>query len=346
MVGVVCIHTDLRVVRPDLRQLSLFGEAMSLFVDFVCSAAVPLFFFISGYLFSIHYGRRSYVEHLRRKMRTLVVPYVLWIALCIAIVAACQAIVPGFRLLLHKAVADCDVTDFLWMFWDVSRATGIEADQHGPLVGQFWFLQCLMVLTLLAPLQHRLVRHLPIVTLVVLFIVYAWGLLPHLPGIHAGAFFYYFLGAAVATHRPDFTLCLRKRGWMALPVFLILYIGKRHLFPQLPDALWAVETLLMAIGELWLADRIICRRYPSTHQLPAVVTWLAASSFFIFASHRFYSAVLTNLARSGKLPLAHSSTALLSYLLGSIVVVAVCVALYALMRRYLPRTTNLLTGGR
>ena len=346
MVGVVFIHTDLRVVRPDLNGLPLFSETMGLFVDFVCGAAVPLFFFISGYLFQMGYARRTYVQHLRHRLRTLILPYVLWIVLCIAIVAACQMLVPGFRLLLHKAIAECSATDFLWMFWDVSRATGINTDQHGPLVGQFWFLQCLMVLTLLMPLLRWLVRRLCVITLAVPFIVYAWGLLPHYPGIHAGALFYYTLGIAIATHRPHLALWLRQWGWTALPIFLILYIAKHHLLPQLPDALWAVETLLMVMAELWLAERWVSRRHAGNGQLPSSVAWLAASSFFLFASLRSFPAVLTNLARSGHLPLSSSTIALLSYLLGSAVIVVVCLACYALMRRCLPQTTRILTGGR
>ena len=351
--GVVFIHTDLRVVRPDLNEFPCFAECMSIFVDFICSATVPLFFFIAGYLAFFSDKRRTYFRQLRQKIRTLLVPYVLWIGVTIGIIAICQAMSPGFRLLLHKAVGDCSVSDFLWMFWDTSRATGIETDQHGPLLGQFWFLQSLMVMIVLAPLIRLLAKQLPVITLTALFIIYAWGLVPHYPGIHAGAFFYYTLGVTVACHRPHFIPILQRWGWAALPIFLILYIGKHHLLPSLPDALWAVETFLMAVAELWLASRWLTahqRKAEAENNMRATplirTAWLASSSFFLFASHRYFTALLTNLARNGHLPLDTSAKAITIYVLGTVAVIMICLLLYAAMQRFLPRMTALLTGGR
>lgn len=347
MVGVVCIHTDLRIVRPDLNDLPLFAELMSIFIDFVCSASVPLFFFFAGYLFVMTMRERSFLVHLRRRMQGIVVPYVLWIALCLMIVAACQWLKPGFSLLLHKPVGEFGVKDVLWMFWDISRSTGLAGDQHGPLVGQFWFLQCLMVQMIVSPVLLWLARHAGIFTALLLFIVYAWGFLPQAPGIHAGALFYYFAGLLCAMSKPDFTRPISRYGWAALPVFVVLYTCKHHLMPSLPDALWAVQTILMATCELWLALKWLNLRQRSGRPaLSPTLIWMASGSFFVFAAHRFLTAVLTNMARNLLIPLGNSLQATATYLLGSAAVVVLCTGAFALLRRYMPRTLDLFTGGR
>ena len=63
-----------------------------------------------------------------------------------------QQIKPNINLLLHKQIADFRIQDFILIFWNIREVTGCQTDQVGPLVGQFWFIQCLLVYTLLAPI--------------------------------------------------------------------------------------------------------------------------------------------------------------------------------------------------
>ena len=346
IVAMVCTHTDLRTVCSSLSNLPLFAAVTDVFVDLICRAAVPLLSIFSGYLFYINARKRTYVEQLQHKSMTLLVPYVLWNIICIIIVALCQAVVPSFRLLLHKAVSDCTLTDFLWMFWDISRATGLDTDQHGPIIGQFWFLQSLMVLIIFTPLLRPLVSKVPYIILPTLFVVDVLQLIPPLPGIHIGIYFYFILGAVIALHRPHFTPLLKQWGWIALPFLIITYILKRHLMPSLPDGLYIVEKLLMAVSILWLTWKVLNRHSDRSHNDTVMQIFLTSGSFFVFAFHRFVSAVSTNLARNGHLPIDNSLSALAVYILSTAAVIFICLAVYTFMKRFLPSITSMLTGGR
>lgn len=340
MVGVVFIHSDLRNQCPDMSQLTVYGEFMALFNDFICGICVPLFFFISGYLFYKNWEKGAYGQKLRRRVRTVLTPYVLWNAICLAIIFALQTLRPGFNLLLHKQISDFSPTDFLYIFWDIRQVTGLPTDQAASLVGQFWFLQCLMVMIVLAPVIRFLVRRGGLFTLLVMFLAYAFDPLPPIPGIKMEAFFYFSLGAWLTTNRLSFSELTRSKTLPFLLPFLFLYLLNRYVLPYEADGIYATANIFLLTGILAFTTKMVLREKWRTS------TFLAGSSFFVFAVHRFFTALLTNGVRLGYLPTDTSLVAMATYLLGALAVVACCLAVYYPMNRFLPRLTALLTGGR
>ena len=77
MVCVVLIHVDI----PNLRNYLFVDILDSYLLESFVVIAVPLFFFISGYLFfsgTENFGYVEYVNKLQKRMMRLLVPFVFW----------------------------------------------------------------------------------------------------------------------------------------------------------------------------------------------------------------------------------------------------------------------------
>ena len=82
---VVAIHVPVDVSR--CAEHSVFGFWLLLFHEGFARAAVPMFFFVSGYLLAGHFGdEKWYMAAIRKRIRTLLIPYValnILLSLCV-----------------------------------------------------------------------------------------------------------------------------------------------------------------------------------------------------------------------------------------------------------------------
>ena len=107
--------------------------------------AVPFFFFVSGYLFFLNYGPQSAKGKLLRRVRSLLVPYIVWSCL------ACVVWLVVGHLLGWNYVEECarfdGVGGFIKLF--------LTSDHLSVL----WFVRNLMVYALLSPVFYLLLKH-------------------------------------------------------------------------------------------------------------------------------------------------------------------------------------------
>ena len=132
----------------------------NLFSEVLPRIAVPLFFIISGYLFfRSGFMIRTYTDKLRRRVRTLLVPYILWNLLYLIRTAFRD--IPAFSGLSHDtAQANWSLSAVLACFWDKSRgvfpvpASSYIYPQDFPL----WYVRDLMVMVVLAPVLYWMLK--------------------------------------------------------------------------------------------------------------------------------------------------------------------------------------------
>ena len=87
MVCVVLLHTFIidrpiggEILVPNGKYL-IFDIFQQLYQNELANVAVPMFFFISGYLFYCgikEFQLRIFIEKLRRRVHSLFIPYILW----------------------------------------------------------------------------------------------------------------------------------------------------------------------------------------------------------------------------------------------------------------------------
>ena len=242
-VGVVFIHFN---VLSDNLAVRGTGNAehfptwlvcmFNLFSEVLPRIAVPLFFIISGYLFfRSGFMIRTYTDKLRRRVRTLLVPYILWNLLYLIRTAFRD--IPAFSGLSHDtAQANWSLSAVLACFWDKSRgvfpvpASSYIYPQDFPL----WYVRDLMVMVVLAPVLYWMLKKVGWLAVVVLGMV--WLTLHSICNItYWGQFFtaafFFSWGACYGLKGMDLVASMRHRTWIAL------------LYP-----LWAVADMLKVEG--------------------------------------------------------------------------------------------------
>ena len=167
-VGVVVIHASadelvmngVNVLDPE--SLPVYDNLSYLLARVFAAIAVPLFFFISGFLFFYRIPRftsRDYKRKLKSRAKSLLAPYVFWNLVIILFYFLVQHFMPELMSGRKKLISDYTLSDWLWAFWDTSM---INADAEGrfPFNFPLWFIRDLMVMALLSPVIYFLVRKL------------------------------------------------------------------------------------------------------------------------------------------------------------------------------------------
>lgn len=217
MVLVIMIHAE-KGVQAYVDPAPQFARWVILFFGHnLCRVAVPLFFTISGYLLYTSYTPTlsGYLTFLKKKTRTIAVPYFLFNALFIVII-----------LIFHKIPYIGDV-NFLRERGYVEIMLGIGGY---PVNYTLWFLRDLMIYLLVSPIFFVMAEEIPWVGLLVWYGLWNFMQQKGVPIELSGAFFFY-LGCF-----------LTKTG---------LPIEKK--VPYLP-LLTAVYVLLMILG-VYLEDK-------------------------------------------------------------------------------------------
>ena len=155
--------------------------------------ALPFLGLVSGYLFfrTLTPTLAGFVRKMRRRVRTLLVPFLIW---------------SGLGVLFCVAVAHSPYAD-VSPYWTVDTlGEALDRWLLHPVIYPLWFLQALVVCVVLSPLIYLLIRWLKGWTLAIAAIWWATGWQPEAlqPWISATAFPTFIAGAVIA-----------QRGWRA-----------------------------------------------------------------------------------------------------------------------------------
>ena len=181
------------------------------FADGVGELAVPLFFIFSGYLLAA--SSDSYFTSLKKRFRSIFVPYTVWTFLYFAGWLFCK----HFHFFYGNPVTDWRE----WAFYDYFvRFTGYYHNLRFPFVGSFWFLRDLMVLIVISPILIFMTRKLPFFTLISVTLLYFLQLLP--PLLMQQSLFYFETGIVFYIFNINFFSIVDKIKWKDLIISFVL----------------------------------------------------------------------------------------------------------------------------
>jgi surface polysaccharide O-acyltransferase-like enzyme len=167
IVLVVMVHSTNLSVRMDANFATITKGLNSFFQNFIsdgiAKTASPLFFAISGYLFFLSIQKGLPVEFLgkyKKRLRTLVIPYLLWSIFGLLLYFVIQSI-PHFKPFFTREL----IRDY--SFSQVLTRIFLQ-----PIPYQLWFIRDLTVLVLISPLVYWLLKSLRY--LIVLFFLILW----------------------------------------------------------------------------------------------------------------------------------------------------------------------------
>ena len=152
IVGVLFIHNSTSTVRIGSRVIGNSGENMPLmyycsniFSQIIGEIAVPIFYFMSGFLFFLtvdKFSGRIYINKLSGRIRSLLIPYLFWNFTVFAFYYI-LSFIPQANQYINGGV---DLHNFFRYFWNSSGDGG-----GFPLSYQFWFIRDLMIVVSLTP---------------------------------------------------------------------------------------------------------------------------------------------------------------------------------------------------
>lgn len=307
--------------------------------DGIARVSVSLFFAFSGFLFfaSLAPTVSGFRKKLTSRVRTLVIPYILWNSLGLLILLAIQAIHGNASLSGEKLIITYTPLDFLSRLYP-----------H-PVQFQFWFLLDLAAYLLAAPLLYLMTRRFG-VAIPLLFALLYFSKICKIPlgisdaALHTEGLLFFSFGAWIAVRNvripaidariiPVLTfiwvgLCLGK-------AFFLLHFGETYQYNLIHRS-----TVMIGIATVWL----LYDRLPDSFISAPWWNTLLPCTFFIYAFHEPAQTILRNemLRMIGSSLMSKS----ICFAICPIITIAIAVGLALLLQKGTPGFYSLITGGR
>lgn len=334
-----------------LAPYSTIEEPLSLttFLEFLLANGllrfrIPLLFLISGYLFA-YYDNRSYSDSIKKRFKTLIIPYLLWSGIGLIFTFLLQQNQFTANIVKETGIDQFgDNRPYLEIGWK-----GIlERWLFAPIAYQLWFILALFLYNLFYPFIRYCVQKAPLIWLVLTLLIWMVSLQIF---IFDGQGLFFFSIGVLAQKRGVF---LEKRPeWLSTGIFFILFIGisiiKTFMAFELEPNTGATFFSLMILHRVAIICGMIAIWYGIDPVVKKIVQqkWflqISNYSFFIFALHvPLLPYFMKFVIRSTE---GIWLNRLLSYLFVPLVVMLFCVMAGSMVKKYFPKTYLVLTGGR
>lgn len=291
----------------------------------ICRIANCLFFCISGYLFArnVHTLREAGLK-LKKRIRTLLVPYMLWNVIFVLWYVA-LALIPGLSRFNNSA-------GLLDGFLEVTAWECLYNLFCAPAAFQLWFLRDLLVMLAFTPLLWWVAKRHWIIALVIAYcftFIYGWLI-------------YYWIGIVLAVTKCDIENYPRPKWVLAVGtvVFLGYAVGLAYGFkmPQWTETFVNLLGLYLAWGlyDVFVKGRCFADK--------GIWRYICGYSFFIYCFHE----PAFNIIKKLVLVICGTSEPVLIffYFINPWIMVAMAVITARLLQRSMPRAYKILTGGR
>lgn len=340
MVFVVFIHANLTVddainyYHYDFVQ----PKWIEIFKEFVChtigGAAVPLFFFFASYLqFS---KNDSYPVLLKKKVKSLLVPYILWTFITILLYFIAQSVPQAAPFFQNPSniVRNWKILDWFKIF---TYHTFDKANKY-PFVYHFWFLRDLMIFIIISPVLKFLCKKLPGLILFFVTICMLKGI-PVFYTAFSKALFYYIVGYYCAEYNIDFFKIADKIKFYEYLVLIVLSV----VFSLVFDGKYAFGTISTFISCLFFLK--ISFYFVRSEKVYGILKYFAGFSFWLYAVHApFISTVINKISQ--RIISLHGILCLVQFLLAAFLTITIGLVLGILLKKICPKLFALLTGGR
>lgn len=312
------------VIVPQNQNMYMFTHVVSNYV----AMAMGYFFFVSGYLFYRKFDLSKLLIKWRNRVKSLLIPFVIWNTIALLVL----------RLLKIAGLSKA----YIWYI-------NINNLADGPL----WYVLCLMVYAVCAPIIYWLIQNKGILwtlfsILIVLDICIDWGILER--------YFYYLpvyiLGAGIGLHYSSFfeekiinsnVINSEKKEWMkAVLLFLVVSI----IFAILSYDFVGIGNDLIKIIVRATSPFLtfICFRNCKMEH----VCLICKSSFFIYCGHEVLDMIFIHTSSAKRIFYFYSwpSQTIWGCMILTALILGVLIALYLGLRKICPKLFSIVCGGR
>lgn len=295
--------------------------------------AVPTFFVISSYLFyrgMSQWEWPRYVEKLKRRCWTLLIPYLIWNLVAL--------------LMRRELFASVGINTF-WVCenWQiVENWLGWQIPATQPVNGPLWFVRDLMVLVVLSPLLYACVRYGSHLFMAVMAVLFVSQTFPYIPSLCIDGLFFWTLGCYFALHQEKVIKVISSSWflWLIATILMLCYCVYQDSHTTLFNQMMFQLFLLVGVPTLLMGGFFCTQRLHLKSSKP-----LLQSCFLLYALHCFLLAPLYLWMQQHALAPGLIGS-ILAYFLSPILIIALLILVSVLMHRWLPRTTGILVGNR
>ena len=305
----------------------IFYHVIDLLGRYIYSIAVPLFFFISGYLF-FREGILSFglcKLKLKKRIRTLVIPYIAWnsIGLILFLLKISPLLINYF-----PQYADFKISISNLLQGYISLPYG---EQYMPYDLALWFIRNLIIILSLAPLINLLFKYLRGFSILIPILLNC--IHPNLLFGCPANLYYFMLGALFPVLHTDLSEFIRKVKWYTLIIWavtiIVSYILNCYSFIVTTTGIFAV---------IYLGYLAVILGY----HIPVSIN---RSTFFIYAFHALYISIATTFILN-LIPPSNELRSFVSYSLIFVLLAGGSFIVFKVSYHYIPQFINLLCGGR
>ena len=319
-----------------------FGRWVQLFISAgIARCAVPLFFLFAAYL----QARKndSYGVLIKKKSRSLVIPYFLWILIYGFYFA-------GLKLIVLKIAPqfiqnpDSTALSWTWLDW-MHKIFGYSAKEGaGELPGfvyQFWFIRDLVILTVISPVIKFFMKKFPRGFFALVSILFVAPV--NVFFVQTQALFFYTAGLYWGTF--DFPLFekIDRISWREAFVLFLFSFFSAWTFSDGSGktAMYWCAVLCACVLFLKLSKVIV-----QSEKVFGILSYLSAFSFWLYAIHTPVLNEMLKMVWLKFLPMKNPFFCLAEYFGVTVLTIAIGLALGILLKKIFPKLFALLTGGR
>jgi peptidoglycan/LPS O-acetylase OafA/YrhL len=341
IVGVVFIHAYASTVGMaggeigNLQHGQLNEHVRDFISEGLARVAVPLFYFMSGFLFFHHFvwSKEAYLNKLRGRVKTLLVPFLFWNLLTLAVYATAQAI-PATSIYFSgrwtPPVAAFGTFDYFNLIFGLNRY---------PIAYQFWFVRDLMFLVVVSPFIYFLLKRFSLLLPALVFIFWISNRWPiYIP--YGEGLLFFCVGAYIGI-RSFNPFGLDKYGKIIAIIYFVILMadtltkGQPYNYP-----IHKTGIVFGLVSVLYLTRFVVQR--PAAKK---VFLWLSATSFFVYAFHEPLLIIVRKLIYKFFAPSTNFEV-LAGYFLAPCLVISISIGIYLVLRHMLPKFTRIIVGGR
>lgn len=328
IIMVLFIHSSFQETAEGIQGMSFNINLQYFISQMLCRCAVPLFFCISGYLFFLHTesGIKAVVVKMRKRFRTLVIPFIVSIIFFLLSFVA----INGFLIGGTDEIYEFSFTKN--SFPKIVYALTADSGTGYPLPFHLWFLRDLIAIVLLSPLLYYIRKHVNAwIVMSVTFIIAT--VFVHFP--LPTSIFWFLLGSYCLDRKYRFS-------WVFPSVFLVLCVVQQ----VFPHPIWDyvnIPVIILGLISIWtIYDKIISPDFSlASHP------WLMKACSFTFFIYLFHIPTLYVLRKIMLIPFGHTSLGMVFVYLAAPIVFAIgAVIAGSLLKRFIPKIYSFCVGGR
>ena len=320
-----------------------FGHWVKLFITFgIARCAVPLFFMFAAYLQAKK--NDSYSVLLKKRSKSLLLPYVLWMALLAFFYGGLKLIVAKIA---PQLLGKPDDTFLKWTVLDwVHKILGYKPKSDGSgfelpeFAVQFWFVRDLLILVILSPVIKVLIKKFPVGFFALDLAIFIMSVRVYF--VETTAFFFYTAGLYWGMYDVPLFQKIDKILWKEiLPLFVISVVfvftsgGGEHTVSYNFMVIFACVILIKL-------SSVIVRK----EKLYEVCSYLAGYSFFLFAIHAPLVNGYTSKLWIRFFPMKNTFWSLCQYFIPTFFTIVIGTGIGIVIKKICPPLFRLLNGGR